>query len=178
MGISVNTIEARYPVQLGAKESAEAKSRGPQDENDMTPADAAFLRVLRRKKKVGKAEANYKNYSGKKHDACIKCKFNLGDEEMCHLVGGKINNTKGLSKFFSPKGDGMLPGDIVWTYIKETGNKLDWKEGHVIRLGAPGYRCKDCKYYLYSRHCLLIEGKFKPKMSCGFVVRIGHGAEV
>jgi hypothetical protein len=25
---------------------------------------------------------------------------------------------------------------------------------------------------------LIVEGKFKPKMSCGFIVRIGHGTAV
>ena len=72
----------------------------------------------------------------------------------------------------------MLPGDIVWVYIKGNGKKLKYKEGHVIKTGAPGFQCKDCKYYLYSRNCLLIEGKFKLKMSCGFIVKIGHGIEI
>jgi hypothetical protein len=102
----------------------------------------------------------------------------LGDEGKCHIVKGKINNEKGVSKFFSSKGEGMLPGDIVWMYVKEAGRKLKYKEGHIINKGATGFQCKDCKYYLYSRNCLLIEGKFKPEMSCGFFVKVGHGTEV
>jgi hypothetical protein len=164
---------------MGAKESADAKSKGSQDELDMTPPDAAFLKVLYQKIKITKDEANYTVNAAQQHDqSCVKCKFNLGDEGKCHIVRGKINNEKGISKFFSPKGDGMLPGDLVWMYVMEAGKKLKYKEGHVISEGAPGYQCKGCKYYLYSGNCLLIEGKFKPKMSCGFIVKIGHGTEV
>jgi len=165
---------------LGAKESAVAKSKGKQDEFDISSPDAAFLQVLHRKKKIPKDEANYTTSyeTQKRGQTCVKCKFNLGDEGKCHLVRGKINNEKGISKFFSPKGEGMLPGDIVWMYVKETGRKLKFKEGHVIRKGASGFQCKDCKYYLYSGDCLLIEGKFKPKMSCGFIVKIGEGTLV
>lgn len=100
----------------------------------------------------------------------------MGDEGKCHVVRGKINNEGGVSKFW-PKGDGMLPGDIVWMYAKESGKKLKYKEGHVIKKGAPGFQCRDCKYYLFSRDCMLLEGQFKPKMSCGFVVRTGHGTK-
>jgi hypothetical protein len=57
----------------------------------------------------------------------------------------------------------MLPGDIVLMYVKALGKKLKFKEGHVIRKGAPGFQCKDCKYYFYSGDCLLIEGKSQPK---------------
>jgi hypothetical protein len=163
---------------LNAKESARAKSRGSQDEDDMTRADIAFYRTLELGKKISKDEAGYKSDGARGSRSCIRCKFNLGDEQRCHLVNGKINNEKGLSKFFSPKGDGMLPGDVVWKHVKKTERKLRYDEGHVIRLGAPGFRCKDCKYYLYSRDCLIVEGKFKPKMSCGFIVRIGHGTAV
>jgi hypothetical protein len=181
-------------AHMGAKESAVAKSKGPQDESDMSPSDSALLQVLRQKKKIHKSKANYrltrsKKYHAKKkksndddddddNQSCVKCKFNLGDERNCHVVRGKVNNEKGISKFFSPKGDGMLPGDIVWMYVKEIGKKLKYKEGHVIKEGARGFQCKNCKYYLYSRNCLLIEGRFKPKMSCGFIVKTGHGTEV
>ena len=72
------------------------------------------------------------------------CKFNLGEEKKCHIVEGEIANN-GLSKFFSPKGDGMLPGDIVWDFIKKTGRKLDYEEGYVINKGAEGFQCKECK---------------------------------
>jgi hypothetical protein len=163
---------------VGAKESAEAKAKGSQDEQDMSAPDAAFLQVLYEKRKVPKSSAGYTTSDTRRHKSCVKCKFNLGDEGKCHLVGGRINNEKGISKFFSPKGDGMLPGDIVWMHVKKSGRKLKYKEGHVISKGAPGFCCKDCKYYLYSGGCLIVEGRFKPKMSCGFVVKIGHGTEV
>ena len=163
---------------MGAKESAVAKSRGPQDERDMSPPDAALLQVLYNKKKISKDEANYVENEEPRDQSCIKCKFNLGDEGKCHVVEGKINNEKGISKFFSPKGEGMLPGDIVWMYVKESGKKLKYEEGYVIEEGAPGFQCKDCKYYMYSGGCLLIEGKFKPEMSCGFIVEVGHGTEI
>jgi hypothetical protein len=108
---------------------------------------------------------------------CIRCKFNLGDEKKCHVVEGEINDY-GLSKFFSPKDDGMLPGDIVWDFIKKTGRKLEYEEGYVIDEGAKGFQCKDCKYYMYYGNCLLIKGNSTPEMSCGFVVKIGNGTEV
>ena len=163
---------------MGAKESAVAKSRGPQDERDMSPPDAALLQVLYNKKKISKDEANYVENEEPRDQSCIKCKFNLGDEGKCHVVEGKINNEKGISKFFSPKGEGMLPGDIVWMYVKGSGKKLKYEEGYVIEEGAPGFQCKDCKYYMYSGNCLLIEGKFEPEMSCGFIVKVGHGTEI
>lgn len=74
----------------------------------------------------------------------------------------------------------MLPGDIVWDYIKKnnSGIKLKYDEGHVIEEGEAGFQCRDCKYYLYSGNCLLIKGMFRPKMSCGFIVKIGNGIEV
>ena len=31
---------------------------------------------------------------------------------------------------------------------------------------------------ILSGSCLFIEGKFKPEMSCGFIVKIGHGTEI
>jgi hypothetical protein len=169
---------------MDAKESAVAKSRGLQDERDMSPSDAALLQVLRNKKKISKDEANYvegeqKQQQQQSHDeSCIKCKFNLGDEGKCHVVEGQINNEKGISKFFSTKGDGMLPGDIVWMHVKQTGKKLKYEEGYVIEEGAPGFQCKDCKYYMYSGTCLFLEGKFKPEMSCGYIVKVGHGTEI
>ena len=163
---------------MGAKESAVAKSKGSQDERDMSLPDSDFFHALYRKRKIPKDKAGYRPNGGRPVLCCVKCKFNLGDERRCHVVRGKINNEKGISKYFSPKGDGMLPGDIVWMYVKKMGWKLKRQEGHIIKVGAPGFRCKDCKYYLYSRHCLIIEGKFKPKMSCGFIVKMGHGTEV
>jgi hypothetical protein len=108
----------------------------------------------------------------------MKCKFNLPDEKICHIVEGDINNEYGISKFFSPKGEGMLPGDIVWDFVKKTGRKLNYEEGYVISKGAEGFQCKHCKYYMYSHSCLLIKGTFEPEMSCGFIVKIGNGTDV
>ena len=165
---------------MGAKQSAHAKSKGPQDEADMSEPDIVFLETLHQKKKVSKEGAHYatKIANRRRRGSCNKCKFNLADEGKCHIVRGQINNEKGISKYFSPKGDGMLPGDLVWKYVKETDKKLNYEEGHVIKRGAPGFQCEDCKYYMYARHCLLIKGKFKPKMSCGFIVKIGHGTDI
>ncbi len=72
----------------------------------------------------------------------------------------------------------IFPGDIVWDYIKKTGNKLQYDKGDVIEKGADGFQCKDCKYYLYYKKCLLINGDFMPEMSCGYVVKIGNGTEL
>jgi hypothetical protein len=163
---------------METKDSAIAKSRGLQDERDISPPDTALLRVLYDKRKVSRNEASYVENQDSSDQSCIKCKFNLGDEGKCHVVEGKINNEKGVSKFFSSKGDGMLPGDIVWMYVKQAGKKLKYEEGYVIEEGAPGFQCSDCKYYMYSGSCLLIEGKLKPEMSCGFIVKVGHGAEI
>ena len=169
------------------EESVVAKSTGQQEEKDVALKDSALYNVLGSKKKMTKDEAGYKKQgeiqSKQTEDhykrACIKCKFNLPDEKKCHIVEGEINNDYGVSNFFSPKGDGMLPGDIVWDFIKKTGRKLEYEDGHVIGKGAEGYQCKDCKYYMYSDRCLLIKGTtFMPEMSCAFVVKTGNGTDV
>jgi hypothetical protein len=170
-------------------ESVIAKSTGEQEEEDIVVKDAALYNVLNSKKKMTKQEASYKEQDGRKtnnnnynnnyNQACIKCKFDLPDEKNCHIVEGEINNDYGISNFFSPKGDGMLPGDIVWDFIKKTGRKLEYEEGHVIGKGAEGFQCKDCKYYMYANRCLLIKGTaFMPEMSCAFVVKTNNGTEV
>ena len=171
------------------EESVVAKSTGQQEEKDIALKDAALYDILNSKKKMTKDKAGYKelekieptqstkNYNN--NQTCIKCKFNLPDEKKCHIVEGEINNEYGISNYFSPKGDGMLPGDIVWDFIKKTGRKLEYEEGHVIGKGAEGYQCKDCKYYMYSDRCLLIKGNtFMPEMSCAFIVKIGNGTDL
>ena len=165
------------------EESAVAKSTGTQEEQDLSVQDASLFRVLSLKKKISKSEANYREgkrqgETSKTEYKCSKCKFNLGDENKRHVVEGEINNDLGISNYFSPKGNGMLPGDIVWDFIKKTGRKLDYDEGYVIDEGADGFQCKDCKYYMYSRSCLLIKGTFTPKMSCGYVVKSGNGTDI
>ncbi|SRR5579875_3575213 len=164
---------------MKVKESAIAKSVGKQKKSDMTFPDTALLHVFDTGRKVSKRNAHYREQreNGKKTDSCGKCKFNLGDENKCQIVAGKINDN-GISKFFSPKGSGMLPGDIVWEFVKSENSKLHYRQGYVIGEGAPGFQCKDCKYYLYSGGCLLIEGIFKPKMSCGFIVKVGQGTKI
>jgi hypothetical protein len=79
---------------------------------------------------------------------CVKCKVNLPDEKMCHIVEGKVNNYHGVSKYFSPKCEGMLPGDIVWEFIKKKAEKLTYEEGHAIDKGAESFQCKDCNFYV------------------------------
>ena len=162
------------------EESVIAKSTGEQEEKDMEPQDAALFRHLNSGKKISKSEANYREQTDNNENgqACMKCKFNLPDEKICHIVEGDINNEHGISKFFSPKGEGMLPGDIVWHFVKKTGRKLNYEEGYVIGKGAEEFQCKDCKYYMYSHSCLLIKGTFEPEMSCGFIVKIGNGTDV
>jgi hypothetical protein len=161
------------------EDSVIAKSTGKQEEEDIAPQDAALFRHLTSGKKISKEEAKYKEHESlEEGQSCIKCKFNLPDEKKCHIVEGDIDNERGISKFFSPKGDGMLPGDIVWDFIKKKGRKLSYEEGHVIPKGAEGYQCRDCKYYMYSGSCLLVKGNFTPEMSCAFVVKIGNGTEI
>ena len=166
---------------MDIEKSVIAKSTGQQEQNDMKPEDAVLFSVLISGKKLSKEESNYReenNEDTENSQSCVKCKFNLADERMCHVVEGEVNNDLGISNYFSPKGDGMLPGDIVWEFVKKTGRKLNYEEGHVIEKGADEFQCKDCKYYMYSHSCLLINGSFEPEMSCGFVVKIGNGTVV
>src|ERR671921_1214243 len=116
------------------EDSVIAKSTGEQEEEDIAPQDAALFRPLVTGKKISKEESNYRKQEGLSQDSqsCIKCKFNLPDEKKCHIVEGEIDNEHGISKFFSSKGDGMLPGDMVWDFIKKTGTKLKYEEGYVI----------------------------------------------
>ena len=166
------------------EESVIAKSTGEQVEKDIAQQDTALSSVLRSKKKMTKDEAGYRvkekeeEIRDNSKEVCVKCKFNLHDEKKCHIVEGEINNEYGVSNFFSPRGDGMLPGEIVWDFINKTGRKLEYEEGYVIAKGAEGYKCKDCKYYMFSDRCLLIKGTFMPEMSCAFVVKLGNGTDV
>ena len=175
-------IDDNHDGHDNIEESVIAKSTGEQEEEDKAVKDAALYNVLNSKKKMTKQDADYREqdiYYNDHNRACIKCKFNLPDEKNCHIVEGEINNESGISNYFSPKGDGMLPGDIVWDFIKKTGKKLGYEEGHVIDKGAEGFQCKDCKYYMYANRCLLIRGNgFMPEMSCAFVVKIDNGTEV
>jgi hypothetical protein len=172
-------LTSHLPVD-NVEESVIAKSTGLQDEEDFAPQDEALFRRLVTGKKMTKEEASYgiRDEILPDGQSCDKCKFNLPAEKKCHIVEGEIDIERGVSKLFSPKGSGMLPGDIVWDFVKKTGKKLRYEEGHVIEEGAEGFQCKDCKYYMYSGGCLLIKGNFGPEMSCAFVVKIGNGTEV
>jgi hypothetical protein len=126
---------------VNMEESVVAKSTGEQEEKVMESQDAALFRYLKTRKKLSKEEANYRKQqqndmtANNGDQACIKCKFNLPDEKLCHIVEGDVNNQRGLSKYFSPKCEGMLPGDMVWEFIKKRGRKLTYEEGHVIDEG-------------------------------------------
>jgi len=167
-------------LSMTVEDSAIAKSVGRQKEEDKTQADAVLMQVLEKGTKISKSDANYHELENKSEaeESCAKCKFNLGDEKKSHVVEGQINNQYGISKFFSAKGDGMLPGDIVWDYVKRTGKKLQYDTGDVIAKGADEFQCKDCKYYLYYKKCLLIKGNILPDMSCGYIVKVGNGTEL
>ena len=118
-----------------AKESGIAKSIGKQTEEDMKAADKVLYNYLKTGKKVSKSEAGYREQQQQQHEylnqkdreqqqpSCDKCKFNLPAEQICHIVEGNVNNEKGISNHFSPKGHGMLPGDIVWDYVKKKWGK-------------------------------------------------------
>ena len=71
----------------------------------------------------------------------------------------------------------MLPGDVVWDFIKKTGKRLDYENGHVLTKGAEGFQCKDCKYYILPCTPSSIKSNFTPEMSSAFVVKIGNGTE-
>ena len=48
----------------------------------------------------------------------------------------EIDNDHGISKFFSPKGDGMLPVDVTIRvgFYKKIGRKLDNEEGYFLQV--------------------------------------------
>jgi hypothetical protein len=167
-----------------AKESGIAKSVGDQEEDDMNEGDQLLYNYLSTGKKISKHESNYRelqNINNTQRDnkqSCDKCKFNLPAEQICHIIEGKVNNENGISKYFSPKGHGMLPGDVLWNFIKGGGKKLDFQNGHVINEATEGFKCKDCKFFLCSHHCLLINGILEPEMSCAFIVKNGNGVEL
>ena len=166
-----------------AKESGIAKSIGDQKEEDMKAADQLLYNYLRTGKKVSQNEANYREQQNgdsqiDRKQSCDKCKFNLPAEQICHLVEGSVNNENGISKYFSPRGYGMLPGDIIWDYIKNGGEKLDYEKGRIINEAKEGFQCKDCKYYMFSHKCLLLKGTLEPEMSCAFIVKNGNGIDV
>ncbi len=137
------------------KESGIKKWIGNQKEDDMQNGNQLLYNYLRTGKKITKEEANY----GELQNGCENprdekqsygsCKFNLPAEQICHIIEGNINNENGMSKYFAPRGYGMLPGDIVWDFIRKGGKKLDFQSGHVINEAAVGFKCKDCKYYMY-----------------------------
>lgn len=181
------TLVIQQHVSNMAKESGIAKSIGDQKEDDMQEADQLLLNYLKTGQKVSKNKAGYReeqqqqqqSYDNERNrkPSCDKCKFNLPAEQLCHIVDGKIDNEHGISRYFSPRGDGMLPGDIAWHHVKRSG-KLDYEKGRVIKEALQGFQCKDCKYYMYSHRCLILKGTLEPEMSCAFIVKNGNGIEV
>lgn len=169
-----------------AKESGIAKSIGDQKEQDIQAEDLLLINFLSTGKRISKIEANYTEHQreqsetnqDKGHMSCDKCKFNLPAEKLCHIVDGPVNNEEGISKYFSPRGHGMLPGDILWYYVNQRGEKLEYEKGRVINEATKGFQCKDCKYYLNFHSCLLLKGYLKPEMSCAFIVKIGNGIKL
>jgi hypothetical protein len=122
-----------------AKESGIAKSIGDQKEDDIQEADQLLFNYLKTGQKVSKNKASYGEQQQQSYDnernrkpSCDKCKFNLPAEQLCHVVEGKIYNEHGISRYFSPRGDGMLPGDIAWHHVKKSG-KLYYEKGRVIK---------------------------------------------
>lgn len=108
--ININEVE----------DSAIAKSTRKQDEKDMATKDSVLFGVLSSKRKASKSEASYREQESSSPETdckCAKCKFNLGDEKKCHIVGEITNN--GISKFLSSKGDGMLPGKYCMGFHKK-----------------------------------------------------------
>jgi len=166
------------------KESGIAKSIGDQQKDDLKESDVLLYNYLNSGQKLSKEEAGYIEIQHSDEvdtynkQSCDKCKFNLPAEQICHIVEGYVNNERGMSKYFSPKGHGMLPGDIVWDYIKKGGKKLNFKTAYVINEALDGFNCKDCKYYGDLCNCLLVDGTLSPKMSCAFVVKKGNGTRI
>ena len=169
---------------MSVEDSAIAKSVGEQEDEDRTISDMALLQALEKGIKISKHDAEYQEL-----DRSGSQKRNVQNENLilemrknATLLKEKlITNMAYLSSFrlkeWACYAD-IFPGDIVWDYIKKTGNKLQYDKGDVIEKGADGFQCKDCKYYLYYKKCLLINGDFMPEMSCGYVVKIGNGTEL
>jgi hypothetical protein len=52
---------------------------------------------------------------------------------------------------------------------------LDYSKGHVINEAMDGFKCKDCKYYMFSHRCLLLKGTLEPEIACAFIVKPATG---
>ncbi|WP_458718669.1 hypothetical protein [Candidatus Nitrosocosmicus sp. R] len=169
-----------------AKESDITKSIGDQEEQDIHDTDLLLVNFLSTGQKISKIDANYieqrREQSGSNRAneqmSCDKCKFNLPAEKLCHIVEGSMNNEERISKFFSPRGHGMLPGDILWYYVTQRGEKLDYEKGRVINEATEGFQRKDCEYYLNSYARLLLKGRLEPEMSYALIVKIGNGIKL
>ncbi len=114
----------------------------------------------------------------KQQESCDDCKFNLPAEKLCHIVEGRVNNEEGISNFFPLEDTECYQGDILWYYVNQRSEKLDYEKGRVIREATEGFQCKYCKYYLNSSAYLLIKGILEPEMSCPFIVKIGNGIKL
>ena len=84
----VNSHDGTDKSTNNIEESVITKSTGQQEEDNMAVKDAALYKVLNSKKKITKQEAGYreqdevKTSNNNSNKACIKCKFNLPDEEI------------------------------------------------------------------------------------------------
>lgn len=138
-------------------------------------ADRVLLEIVQGLRgRVAQEQARYTRTAPEGEGLCRDCKFYQGDEKECLVVAGTIEPA-GTSKYFSPWEEGLYPGDAVWEYIKRGGEKLERDKALVLERGLPGVQCGDCKYLLYWGGCLLVEGLFKPEMTCGYFVPIREG---
>lgn len=143
-----------------------------------TVADRAMLEIVQgRHRRVPQDAARYTDPAPAGKGQCKDCKFYQGDEKECLVVAGTIEPT-GTSLYFSSWEEGLYPGDLVWEYVKQGGEKLGRREALVLMQGNPGLRCGDCKYMLYSGGCLIVKGQFKAEMTCGYFVPVREGLPI
>ncbi len=143
---------------------------------ELSGGDAALWTVLDGRAKLAKADAKYSGTGGTTGHSCADCKFFIELDTKCFITEGNIVSQGVCSHFTSwEKQREPFPGDVAWEYVKKTSQKLNWKEGYVILKGDEGYQCQDCKFYLHWGACMLIKGKFKPEMSCRYILKPGEG---
>jgi hypothetical protein len=141
----------------------------------MRPGDHALEQVLARHQRFSGDEAGYR-VPGPADAQCEGCKFFIELDEACFVTAGKIVSTGGC-RHFTAYDQPPLPGDLAWAHVQRAGHKLSRLEGFVIRQGDAGWQCKDCKFYI-DQACLIIEGPFKPEMSCRYIIKVGEGTPV
>jgi len=145
----------------------------------LTRGDRGLSRVLRQRRKIPQPEARYSENAGRPGGRCGDCKFFIELDKKCFVTDGKIVED-GVCEYFTSWETSRepLPGDLVWEDVKKTGKKLTWREGYVILKGDEGYQCRDCKFYLYWGACMIVKGKFKPEMTCRYILKPGEGTRL